>query len=103
MNAWLTTRDGETIDDVSPGAVTQLVGSVFGINDPEHGSVSVTTEDGWNLEFYADSVPFENVETDTGEIGWLRGLTFEQRVELALQLVRGELGLVRARPWSAGS
>jgi hypothetical protein len=68
-----------------------------GDRDEEHGTVSMSDSDEWNLAFSAGGVTFENLEGDV--VGELRGLTREQRLSIADQFSRGDLDAVRAWGW----
>jgi hypothetical protein len=98
MSAYLIARDGEEIEDFSPEDVALLLASIEGLNDPEHGSVTVANDD-WYLEFFANLVCFGNAESDEDEDQWLSDLSLQERIALAQELINSDFAALNARPW----
>jgi hypothetical protein len=96
---YLTNRYGAQLPgDVTVARLDELLDTIAEPDgDDEHRSVSLTDTDEWNLEFYPDTVTFENVEDEP--VGDLRGLNRQQKLEVARQFLAGDLDAVRSWGW----
>jgi hypothetical protein len=98
-----TDRYGASIEgDISVEALGVLLDSIaVPDGDDEHASISVSDSDEWNIEYYRDSVLFENVDVDGGPVGELRGVSREERLAIGGEFIAGDFEALRARPWAA--
>jgi hypothetical protein len=80
--------------------VAELCSEQFARPDYEHYQVSVGRPDGWSITAYMMG-PLTLYRLDSGEPArYLDGPPREELVELLLQLARGEMEAVLARPWT---
>lgn len=99
---WLVDRNGASItDDVSVERFDALVDTLVG-DDVEHASISLSDEDGWNLEVYAHAISFENVEPGGDVVGTIRGGDRAMLRAICQEFLVGDVAALRERPW-AGS
>lgn len=99
---WFMDRYG---DEIEEGITVQAADALLRtIEDPdgdeEHRAVTVCDSDGWSLEYYPDSVRFDNVHTPE-KIGRMRGLSHDERVALAGELIRGDFVALQSHPWES--
>jgi len=99
---WFMDRYGDEIEEnITVEAIGHLLRTIaVPDGDDEHRAIAVCDSDGWNLEYYPDSVRFDNVQTPE-EVGWLRGLNHQERIALADELIHGDFNALRSRPWGA--
>jgi hypothetical protein len=73
----------------------------LGVEDIEHPDVALIHESGWCLGAYPNGlVIWENLED--GEPRHMRGVSCEDVLEMWQWLSRGELALIKAKPWLPG-
>jgi hypothetical protein len=99
---WFMDRYGDEIEEgITAQAAGDLLRTIEDANgDEEHRAITVCDSDGWSLEFYPESVRFDDVHTPRA-IGQLRGLRHEERVSLADELIRGDFAALRSHPWES--
>ncbi|MCY1718464.1 hypothetical protein OVA26_16130 [Microbacterium sp. SL62] len=99
---WFMDRYGDEIEEgITVQAAADLLRTIENADgDEEHRAVTVCDSDGWSLEYYPESVRFDNVHTPE-KIGRLRGLSHDQRVALAEELIRGDFATLRSHPWES--
>lgn len=97
---WFVDTNGASItDDVTIERFATLLDAFDG-SDPEHGSLSASDEDGWNLEIYPDVVSFENVEPGGSVVGSIRSPSRDDLLGMVRELLDGDLDALRRRPWA---
>lgn len=98
---WLVDRNGASIeDDVSLERFDALVETIQSDDDPEHASISLSDQDGWNVEVYRQTVLFENVEPGGGEVGTIHGASREELRDIAREFLDGDFEALQSRPWA---
>lgn len=97
---WFVDRVGQSISEGVTLAKFELLLASLDGSDPEHGSISVTDEDGWNLEVYPHVISFENVEPGGSVVGSIRDAKCADLIDTVREFLTGDLEALRARPWA---
>lgn len=97
---WMTDRFGaECQTPVTTEEWFKALGALDG-SDDEHNSVSLTDDDGWNLEFTSGWVLLENVAEDGEEVGRLSWENKLVAIQVASEFLSGDFDSLFAHSWT---
>ncbi|MDJ1114604.1 hypothetical protein [Microbacterium dauci] len=97
---WLVDRNGASITEDVTGERFDALVDTLGGDDVEHASISLSDEDGWNLEVYANAISLENVEPGGDEIGTIRGADRATLRAIADEFLAGDFDALQGREWA---
>lgn len=94
--------DGRHEREPSEEQFGELLDELIGADD-EHPDVGVQHESGWALSFFRSGrVVLEDVENDEARSMHLKDVARVEALALMRELARGDVALVRSRPWRDG-